>query len=40
MDLFDRYDDNITKHITINLIVTVGASLATRTMIEEKQIAN
>ena len=36
MDLFARYDDNITKHITINLIVMVGQCLATGTLSEEK----
>ena len=36
MDLFDRYDDNITQHITINLIVTVGPCLATEMLSEEK----
>ena len=40
MDLIDRYDDNITQNITINLIVTVGLWLATGTSSEEKQIAN
>ena len=36
MDFFDRYDHNIAQHITINLIVTVGPSLATGTSSEEK----
>ena len=36
MDLFDRYDDNIAQHITINLIVTVGPFLATGTSSEKK----
>ena len=36
MDLYDRYDDNIAKHITINLIVTVRPCLATGTSSEEE----
>ena len=36
MNRFDRYDDNITQHITINLIVMVGPCLATGTSNEEK----
>ena len=36
MDLFDRYDDKITQHITINLIVTVRACLATGTLSKDK----
>ena len=36
MDLFDTYDDNITQHIIINLIVTVGPCLGTGTSSEEK----
>ena len=33
---FDRCGDNITQHITINLIVTVEPCLATGTSSEEK----
>ena len=36
MDLFDRYDDNIAQHITINLIVMVGQCLTTGASREEK----
>ena len=36
MDLFDRYDDNIAQHITINLIVMVGPCLATGASSDEK----
>ena len=35
-DLFDRYDDNITQHITINLIVTVIPCLATGMLSKDK----
>ena len=35
MDLFDRYNDNITQHITINMIVTVRPCLATGMSSEE-----
>ena len=36
MYLFDRYDDNITQHITINLIVRVGPCQVTGMSSEEK----
>ena len=36
MYLFDRYDDNISQYITINLIMTVRSCLATRMSSEEK----
>ena len=36
MDHFNRYDNNIAQHITINLIVMVGPCLATGTSSEEK----
>ena len=36
MDLFDRHDNNIAQHITINLIVTVGLCLAIGMLSEEK----
>ena len=36
MDLFDRYDDNITQHITINLLMTVRPFLAIGLLSEEK----
>ena len=35
MDLFDRYDNYIAQHITINLIVMVESCLATGTSSEE-----
>ena len=36
MDLLDRYDDNITQHITVSLIVMVGPYLATGMSSEEE----
>ena len=36
MYLFDRYGDNITQHVIINLIVTVGPCQATGMSREEK----
>ena len=36
MDHFDRHDNNIYRHITINLIVMVGPCLATGTSSEVK----
>ena len=36
MDRFDRYDDNIAQHITINFIMTVGPCLATGMSSEKK----
>ena len=36
MDVFDRYDNNIAQHITINLTVTVGPCPTTGTLSEEK----
>ena len=35
-NLFDKYNNKITQHITINLIVAVGKCLATGTLSEEK----
>ena len=36
MFLFGKHDDNISQHITINLILTVGPCLATGMLSEKK----
>ena len=36
IELFDMYNDNISQHITINLIVTIRPCLASVTLSEKK----
>ena len=36
IELFDMYDDNISQHITINLIVMIRPCLASVTLSEKK----